>query len=509
MKKSLKFIGVFVFALIAAIIGNSVVYAADSAPSSFKASTHTLAGNPLGLTSTINVKKTTDGKYIYCLDVNKNLPTSSIRYTKGELINDPAINYIIASGYNDSTDLEFFATQAALWIHLVDTNQMSDTNNGYVSKIKNAVYSSKNTNDSVAKSIKSKLDGAKKAASNGSIIFEITTSDVKFTLKSGKYVSNTVKVNSNIGNNYSVYLYSQPAGTEVTKTSTGFYLTIPAENVNAGKTDIGVVIQDKTTKYNVYKYAASNSSYQDMLVVYSEETYVNDNISMPIIKDNARTTIVVSKQDVTNRGVELSGATLVIRNSKGTIVERWVSGNKPVEFDDLAVGTYTLSETSAPAGYELNTKSITFTVSNNGKVENLVMYNTPKGENIVTISKQDIMTKYELPGATLVIKDVYGRELYRWVSGNEPYIIRGINEGTYTLEEIVAPEGYRLSSEKITFEVENNGVVTELVMFNTPISDIIFVPPTGMNAKTITYVLGGLILAIGSVLVYKNVKKEQ
>ena len=46
-------------------------------------------------------------------------------------------------------------------------------------------------------------------------------------------------------------------------------------------------------------------------------------------------------------------------------------------------------------------------------------------------------------------------------------------------------------------------------MFNTPVPTIIEIPSTGSFASTIGYILGGLIIITGSVLIYRNVKKEQ
>ena len=70
-------------------------------------------------------------------------------------------------------------------------------------------------------------------------------------------------------------------------------------------------------------------------------------------------------------------------------------------------------------------------------------------------------TKQELPGATLVIKDANGKEIDRWVSTNEVHYVE-LEKGTYTLTEVIAPKGYVLSTETITFTVDENGnVVTE------------------------------------------------
>lgn len=419
MKKSIKLITLLVFTLITLFTSGITVLADDNSPSTFRASTHDYYDtNVLGITNTINVKKTTDGKYIYCMDVSKRLPNTSILYTKGYEIKNHAISYIIASGYDDSNDTEFFATQAALWIYLLDNGQMADTASGYVAKLKKAAYSSKYANDEIAMGIREILEGAEEAeyASN-KVIFEITTKDVTFTLKDGNYVSNKIKLNKNFGgSNYDVEISNQPKGTKITKSSNGFTITIPEESVGTGKTTLKITVKDSTRIYNVYEYTPNNSSYQKMSAPYSERVNVEDDIKAYITKD----------------------------------------------------------------------------------------------EIVVSVSKQDITNKEELPGATLIIRDKDGNEKYKWVSGEEPYIIKGIKEGTYTLEEIIAPEGYKLSSEKITFEVKNNGVVTEVVMFNTPeATEIVVVPPTGSNATTISLIFGGLIIIIGSVLIYKNVKKEQ
>ena len=121
----------------------------------------------------------------------------------------------------------------------------------------------------------------------------------------------------------------------------------------------------------------------------------------------------------------------------------------------------------APDGYKLSTETIKFTVKDDGSITTVVMYNAPKDITKVKISKQDITTKTELPGATLVIKNKSGKEVAKWVSTNEPHYIEGLEPGEYTLTEIIAPEGYRLSKETIKFTVKDDGSVTEVVMYNS------------------------------------------
>lgn len=86
----------------------------------------------------------------------------------------------------------------------------------------------------------------------------------------------------------------------------------------------------------------------------------------------------------------------------------------------------------------------------------------------VQISKVDVTTGKELPGATLTVKDSEGKVIDTWVSGEEPHIIYGLEPGKYTLTEEIAPEGYVLSTETIEFEIKADGTVTKVVMENKP-----------------------------------------
>lgn len=515
MKKSIKIISLFIISLIMIFVGKETVFAADSVPTTFTAVSSKMTTSPIGLESNnISVKKTKDGKYIYCYDVNDKVP-NNITYTKKEAITDPIVNYIIAQGLTqDDDDNEFFSTQSALWIYLLDNGKMKDTEYGYINKIKTAMKN--NPTNYVYARISKILEDAIKYSEITMADVEIKSSNISFDLKDGYYVSNTIKVNKAKAN-YEVTLKNAPKGTKVEKNSDGFVVTVPEASVSEGTTKFTVNVTGN--KYVAYRYVASDSSYQDMLAAYAINT--SDSVDLSITKTVTPepepeptldpTTIVISKKDITT-GEELPGATLVIKNAKGEVIETWVSTNETKKIKTLEVGKYTLEETIAPEGYQLSTEVIEFEVKEDGKIETVVMYNTPEKveETVVKISKIDITTGKELAGATLVVRNSEGEIIETWVSTNEAYIIKGLEEGTYTLEETIAPEGYKLSTEKITFEVKNNGVVTEVVMNNTPEStEIIEVPATGSFASSVPYIIGGLVIIIGSVLVYRNAKKEQ
>ena len=84
----------------------------------------------------------------------------------------------------------------------------------------------------------------------------------------------------------------------------------------------------------------------------------------------------------------------------------------------------------------------------------------------VEVSKQDITTNKELPGATLVVKDKEGKIVDEWVSTTKPHMIKNLIAGeTYTLIETIAPDGYKIA-QSINFTVQNTGEVQKITMYD-------------------------------------------
>ena len=80
------------------------------------------------------------------------------------------------------------------------------------------------------------------------------------------------------------------------------------------------------------------------------------------IENTAKKSVVniVKVDQETNQ--PLAGAELVVRNSAGAEVARFVSTTQAYVLTDLANGTYTVEEVTAPAGYMKSNEKITFTI---------------------------------------------------------------------------------------------------------------------------------------------------
>ena len=83
---------------------------------------------------------------------------------------------------------------------------------------------------------------------------------------------------------------------------------------------------------------------------------------------------------------------------------------------------------------------------------------------IFEITKSDLTTGEELPGAKLEVTDQDGTVVDEWTSGTEPHIIKELEVGKeYTLTETLPADGY-VTAESITFTVENTAEVQKVEM---------------------------------------------
>lgn len=89
-----------------------------------------------------------------------------------------------------------------------------------------------------------------------------------------------------------------------------------------------------------------------------------------IMKDDI-TRVQIFKVDIAT-GEELPGAELVIKDKDGNTVAQWVSEDKHHYIEKLPAGDYTLTEITAPNGYQL-AESIAFTVLPTSELQTVVM----------------------------------------------------------------------------------------------------------------------------------------
>ena len=457
-------------------------------------------------------KELTDGSFAYCAsNIDTKVPAGKTLVLKN-VNDDMGLDYLIQHGYpnasftgNDKKD--YYITQSAIWEYYDQTRGSNNWGR--------TVFDSSSTG--MKGYVYSLVQGALAATNNSypSPSIKVSYSSNILNLSGNYFVSNPISVKlSNTTGKYIVSLENAVAGTMIKdsegnikdtfKSGEEFIVYVPVQNVSTSKGTISIRINAEGLVRKTYIYTSNQSSYQDIIPqAYEESTNITEVINLIYEKPEVKVTKVkISKQDITTKK-ELPGATLVVKDKNGKQIDKWVSTNEPHYIEGLAPGEYTLTETIAPDGYKLSSETIKFTVKDDGSVTTVVMYNAKT--TIVKISKQDITSKTELPGATLVVKDKNGKQIDKWVSTNEPHYIEGLAPGEYTLTETIAPDGYKLSSETIKFTVKDDGTMTEVVMYNSlydvPITDL------SVSQSLIIFATILVVLGTGMVVYYAKFSK--
>lgn len=147
---------------------------------------------------------------------------------------------------------------------------------------------------------------------------------------------------------------------------------------------------------------------------------------------------------------------MIVKDGVTTYSNIDLDGNETTHrIEGLVAGeTYILRETKTPDGYATFEEQEFIADENKDTLLKMTDEDTK-----VEVSKQDITTKKELPGAHLKVTDEEGNTVDEWVSKEESHIIKNLVAGkSYTLTETIAPAKYKIA-ESVNFKVEDTGAV--------------------------------------------------
>lgn len=245
--------------------------------------------------------------------------------------------------------------------------------------------------------------------------------------------------------------------------------TKAAELINAAIASVNATSSISLDTSNTKLVINSDRSYYVSGAIKINGSWVRDSVTVSI--SGVTGAFVTSDANATSGSTDFKvGDTIYVKVPAGNITKSSSitlsatgtsnkgSGTVSVCFNDPSTGSQKLVNTTNGTPTLVNRK-LTLTAEP-AKVE-------------VKISKQDITGSKEVKGATLVIKKG-NTEVTKWVSEGTIKKI-SLDAGTYTLEETIAPAGYKLSSGKVTFTVNSNGTVTvdgkvvdKVIMKNEP-----------------------------------------
>ena len=182
-----------------------------------------------------------------------------------------------------------------------------------------------------------------------------------------------------------------------------------------------------------------------------------------------KTSILIKKYDSQTREL-LANATFKVTDSKGQNVGNGngiftTNENGTILVPNLKAGSYIVQEIKAPTGYILDTTPQVVEVEN-GKVYTLEFYNNPT--NSLIIQKYDAETKEPLADAKIKVEKL-GNSIqligeYR-TDHTGRIVIPDLKEGSYSVQEIEAPNGYILDNIAKTVVVKQ-GETQVVELFN-------------------------------------------
>ena len=181
--------------------------------------------------------------------------------------------------------------------------------------------------------------------------------------------------------------------------------------------------------------------------------------------------ISILKVDSIDEDVKLSGAVFEVNDSEGTVVDTVTTDENGVGTSkELPYGSYTVTELTAPTGYELSEESKNVTIDSNGQTIALTFENTKILGKISILKVDSADENVKLPGAVFEVKDSEGTVVDTITTDeNGVGASKELPYGSYTLTEVTAPTGYELSEESKNVTIDSNGQTIELTFENTKI----------------------------------------
>lgn len=272
-----------------------------------------------------------------------------------------------------------------------------------------------------------------------------------------------------------------------------FSVTYSSNNTSTGTiNDLGVYYSDENGKIMLTKltdgwYTVAElepASGYAMKEPITQTVYVEAGRSKTVTFENTPLNAIVIKKVDADTGEVLQGAKFELRylsgvsGTGGTIIGSYTtSSNGTITITGLKAGTYIISETQAPDGYEITEAAKTIYLTENEQTTVSVEFADKKMSGLI-INKYDSSTNQPLAGATFKVTDSSGAVVG---TGNGTYTtdasgqihITELPVGSYVVTETKAPDGYIIDSNSQTISIKSAGSTYTLNFYNTAESGLL------------------------------------
>lgn len=210
-----------------------------------------------------------------------------------------------------------------------------------------------------------------------------------------------------------------------------------------------------------------------------------------------KATIEITKTDLVNGDV-IPNTTLEIYTENDELIFTGKTDKEgKIVIDNLKIGKYYIVEKEASTGYVITDEKVFFELKANGEIVKAEMKNKPI-TSTVEITKIDISTSEPLPNTLIEVYNDKDELVYSGRTNEEgKIIIEELRYGKYYFIEKEAPDGYTLNSEKMYFEVLEDGEIVKCTMKDEKI--VVEVPITFKNDYLPIIMFGVSVIGLGAV----------
>ncbi|MEG1343932.1 MAG: SpaA isopeptide-forming pilin-related protein [Clostridia bacterium] len=419
---------------------------------------------------------TLGGANAYCMDYGRLSPSGVLSF-KNKL--SPQATAVLVYGYPNSSPASMglssnseahTATQLALWQISQETGENTKStavfdfsalsgNAGYETHAANAI--------AAAKRLVAKARGGYIA--NPTI--NITGNGAKLSHTGNQIVAGPYQVNVSQANVSSINtsLSGAPASAMTTDASGNPKSTFAVnENIFVRLSDAehsGSLTLNATAdgdKLLGCKYGDTNPANQDYSILSREPITLKTNVGVNWNGLNGNVQLL--KVDQSNN--KIPGVVFELKDSKGSVVAKETSGaDGMVKFSNIAVGTYTLTEISAPDEYIMSKDPINVVVEA-GKTTTVNCVNQKINGGLKIIKTAD--SGEALPGVTFQIYNEDKRPLTKITTGSDGIAtLNNLPSGTYYYSEISAPDYVVIDTNKYEFKSTSKDVVVKHITNKT------------------------------------------
>ena len=181
--------------------------------------------------------------------------------------------------------------------------------------------------------------------------------------------------------------------------------------------------------------------------------------------------------------------------------------NGKITIEELPIGKYYILESEAATGYLITEEKVLFEIKENGEIVKANMTNKPV-TGTLEFSKVDFSTSEPLPNTKIQIFKDDDTLIFEGITDEEgKIIIEELRYGRYYIKELEAPNGYQLNSEKMYFEILEDGEIVKCTMKDEVVT--IDVPNTELNDTYLVEIVGSIMIILGiGVIIYEAKKKK-